>query len=116
MQLHASVVLDTAGVSEVLRRFELAIGVTALAATVGPFEESTIDAEGLGIESRSATENPVASGWLTGLHRFMSLRWRSVSIFLKMLISAPAVKLHTLKFSSGAKSKMPKTRRRSCLT
>ena len=45
--------------------------------------------------SGSDPEKPVASGWLTGLHRFMSLRWRAVSIFSKILILAQVVKLRT---------------------
>jgi hypothetical protein len=73
----------------------LPIGVTDLAGIEGSPAEYSNDADGIGIASGSATEKPVASGWLTGLHRFMSLRWRAVSIFSKILISAPAVKLRT---------------------
>jgi len=87
---HASVLLDGAGLSGWRRRTESAIGVTDLTRTVGSLKASSNDADGLGIASGSATEKPVASGWLAGLHRFISLRWRSESIFSKMLIAAPA--------------------------
>jgi hypothetical protein len=73
----------------------LAIGVTDLAGIESSPEESSNDTDGFGIASGSPTDKPVASGWLTGLHRFMSLRWRAVSIFSKILISAPAVRLIT---------------------
>jgi hypothetical protein len=75
----------------------LAIGVADLTGIVCSCGESSKDPGGLGIPSGSAPEKPVASGWLTGLHRFMSLRWRAVSILSKIFISAPVIKLRTWK-------------------
>lgn len=50
-------------------------GVTDLPGIACSLEESSENAEGFGfISSGSTTEKPVASGWLTDLHRFMSLR------------------------------------------
>ncbi len=95
-QFQASVLLVIGALNGV-RRIELAIDVTVLAGIAGPCQDPLDNSDGFGVASGSATEKPVASGWLTGLHRFMSLRWRAVSVFSKMLISAPAVKLRTWK-------------------
>jgi hypothetical protein len=69
-------------------------------------ESSAKNADGFGsVASGSVPEKPVASGWLTGLHRFMSLRWRAVSIFSKILIQAPVQSGCVLgRYSSGAKT------------
>jgi len=55
------------------------------------------DTDGFGIASGWVTKKLVASGRLSGLHRYMSLRWRSVSIFSKIVISAPVIKRRTRK-------------------
>lgn len=104
--------LDTAGFCGLTRRIELAIGVTNFGGIVGSPEEPSNEADGFGIASDSAIEKPVAPGWLTGLHRFMSLRWRSVSIFSNILIAAPAFELHTWKVLVSSEARMMKARRR----
>jgi hypothetical protein len=64
---------------------------------VGSSGGCSTDTDGFGIASGWATEKLVASGRLSGLHRYMSLRWRSVSIFSKIVISAPVIKWRTWK-------------------
>ncbi len=52
------------------------------------------------VASGSATEKPVASGWLSGWHRWICVRWRGdrwffTSLFLMRLMAAPVVRLPT---------------------
>ncbi len=103
MQLHDCTLLDVASARGSM---ELINGLPC-ASTV-PKDECSATKSSANMDrsvwaaSDSAAEKPVASGWLSGWHRWIWVRWRRdrwffTSLFLTRLMAAPVVRLRAWK-------------------